>query len=132
MKRYVEEEASAAVRRALTGASIATSRLSEVEVASALCRRCHEGTLSRRERDRALVALRADIASLYVVELTPEISHASMTWLARHVLRSGDAIQLASCVYLRNQLAGDVQLLAYDTRLNQAARAERIALLALS
>ena len=131
MKRYVEEEASAAVRRVLTGASIATSRLSEVEVASALCRRCHEGTLSRRERDRALVALRTDITSLYVVELTPEIAQASVTRLARHALRSGAAIQLASCVYLRNQLAGDVQLLACDTRLNQAARAERIALLAL-
>lgn len=131
MKRYVEEEASAAVRRVLTSASIATSRLSEVEVASALCRRCHEGTLSRRERDRALVALRADIASLYVVELTPEIAQASATRLTRHALRTGDAVQLASCAYLRDQLAGDVQLLAYDTRLNQAARAERIALLVL-
>jgi predicted nucleic acid-binding protein len=71
------------------------------------------------------------IASLYVVELTPEIARGSITRLARYALRTGDAVQLACCAYLRDLLAGDVQLLAYDTRLNQAARAERIVLLAL-
>jgi uncharacterized protein len=129
VKRYVEEADSDAVRRLLAGGVVATCRLSEVEVASALARRCRQGTLSRRERDRALAALRTDIASLYVVELMPEIAQASVRLLARHSLRTGDAIQLASCGYLRAQLADDVQLLAYDARLNEAAHAEGVPLL---
>lgn len=130
MKRYVEEAGSATVRRRLTGGLVATSRLSEVEVASALTRRCREGTLSRHERDRALATLPADVASLYVVELMPEVAQASVALLARHALRTGDAKQLASCLYLRTQVTDEVQLLAYDTRLNEAARAEGVPLLA--
>lgn len=130
MKRYVEEADSATVRRLLRAGAIATSRLSEIEVASALARRCREGTLSRRERDRALAALPMDIASLYVVELMPEVSQSSVALLARHALRTGDAIQLASCLYLQPQATDELQLLAYDTRLNEAARAEGVLLFA--
>jgi len=130
VKRYVEEAGSATVRRRLTGGLVATSRLSEVEVASALTRRCREGTLSRHARDRALATLPTDVDSLYVVELTSEVAQASVALLARHSLRTGDAIQLASCLYLRTQVRDEVQLLAYDTRLNEAARAEGVPLLA--
>lgn len=128
MKRYVEESGSRTVRRLLPNDAAATSRLSEVEVASALARRCREGTLLRRERDRALAALRADIAAMWVVELTPEVSQASVELLARHPLRTGDGVQLASCLYLKVQIAEDVSLLAYDTRLNEAARVEGVSL----
>ncbi len=129
MKRYVEEPGSRTVRRLLATGAVATSRLSEVEVASALARRCREGTLLRRDRNRALSALRADVAAMWVVELTPVVAQASVTLLARHPLRSGDGIQLASCLDLRLQMAEDIPLLAYDLRLNEAARAEGVSLL---
>lgn len=129
MKRYVEEPGSGTVRRLLASGVAATSRLSEVEIASALARRCREGTLLRRERDRALAALRADIAAMWVVELTPEVAQASVALLVRHPLRAGDGVQLASCLYLKPQMADEVALLAYDTRLNEAARAEGVRLL---
>jgi predicted nucleic acid-binding protein len=129
VKRYVEEPGSRTVRRLLASGPAATSRLSEVEVASALARRCREGTLLRRERDRALSALRTDVAALWVVELMPEVAQASVALLARHPLRTGDGVQLASCLYLRLQIAEDVSLLAYDARLNEAARAEGVSLL---
>ena len=109
---------------------VATCRLSEVEVASALSRRLREGVLSRSETDRALAALRIDIGSIAVVELTEQIVRAAVGLLARHALRTGDSVQLASCLHLRSRLEEDVMLIAYDARLNDAARAEGLALVA--
>src|SRR5262249_24004036 len=54
VKRYAVESGSTAVRRWLATDAIATSRSSEVEVASAVVRRSREGAFSARERDRAL------------------------------------------------------------------------------
>lgn len=44
--------------------------------------------------------------------------------LVRHPLRAGDAIQLASALLLRRELAEPVTFAAYDDRLKAAARAE--------
>jgi predicted nucleic acid-binding protein len=120
------------VRRLLASAAVATSRLSEVEVASALVRRCREGTLARHARDRALGALREDMAALWVIELGPEVAQTSVALLVRHPLRTGDGVQLASCLYLTRQVAAEVSLLAYDARLNEAARIEGLPLLGLA
>ena len=124
MKRYVDEKGSAGVRAILGRRPVATSRLSEVEVASALARRCREGTLAQRDLDRALSALHADIRAIALVELVAEVTQAAIGLLARHSLRTGDSIQLASCLYLRRQTTEEVRLLAFDARLNEAARGE--------
>ena len=100
-----------------------TNRLSEIEVASALARRCREGTLDRQDRERAIAALRVDMDSLAVVELTGELAGMAIALLSRHPLRAGDSVQLASCLYLRTHLE-DLRVLAFDDRLNDAARAE--------
>lgn len=130
MKRYFDEPGSARVREFLANHPVATCRLSDVEIASALTRRCREGTLARHDLDRALAALRADIDSIAVVELTAEVGRTAIALLARHPLRAGDSIQLASCLYLRRQVTEDVRLLAYDARLNDAARGEGLTLVA--
>src|SRR5688500_16622682 len=96
VKRYVREKGSIKVRRLLSSDVPATSRLSAVEIVSALVRRSREGALSEAERDRAMAALEADIAAILVVELTPEIATRAQALLQRHPLRAGDAIQLAS------------------------------------
>jgi len=124
VKRYVREQGSVKVRRLITSAAPATSRLSEVEVALALGRRAREGAFSVAERDRALAALETDFAAILVVELTPEITARARTLLQRHQLRAGDAIQLASCLYLQEQLGEKVPLVAFDDRLTEAARRE--------
>lgn len=128
VKRYVREQGSAKVRRLITSAAPATSRLSEVEVASALGRLAREGAFSVAERDRALAALDADLAAILVVELTAEITARARTLLQRYELRAGDAIQLASCLYLQEQLGEDVQLVAFDRRLAKAVRGEGLSL----
>jgi predicted nucleic acid-binding protein len=101
-----------------------------VEIASALARRCREGTLSRRDLERVLSVLRADLGSIPLVELLAEVSRSAVTLLARHPLRASDSVQLASCLHLRRHATDDVHLLAYDARLNNAARAEGLPLIA--
>ena len=127
VKRYVREKGSVRVRRLIASDTPATSRLSEVEVAAALERRSREGAFSPAERDRALAALTIDLQAIVVVELTPEISVRARTLLQRHLLRTGDAIQLASCLYLQEQLAEPMALVGFDDRLTAAARLEGLA-----
>jgi uncharacterized protein len=123
-KRYVRETGTTTVRRLLASGSAATSRLSDVEVSSAIVRRAREGAFTIDERDRMLAALQHDVPALAMVELTPEITDDARTLLLRYPLRSGDAVQLASALYLQRQLARPVPFVAYDRRLVLAARAE--------
>ena len=124
VKRYVRERGSSKVRRLLSAGDSATCRLSGVEVASALVRRSREGAFSTDECDRAFAALAADMAALLLVELTPTIESRAQALLHRHVLRAGDAIQLASCLELRQELGENTTLVAFDHRLVAAAGEE--------
>jgi len=128
VKRYVREEGSAAVKHLLSRVTVATSRLSEVEVASALWRRSREGTLSERGRNRALAALVDDFAAIHVVELSPQVSELARELLEAHALRAGDAIQLASAATLTRELGVRVEFVAFDQRLNAAAAAKGLKL----
>jgi predicted nucleic acid-binding protein len=126
VKRYVRESGSNAVRRLLGSGVAASSRLSEVEISSAIARRTREGTLTTRQRDRMLTALRRDLPALAIVELVPEVTSEARALLLRHPLRAADAIQLASCLYLQRQLDESVSFVAFDRRLLAAARAENL------
>lgn len=124
MKRYVREPGAVAVRRLLKADTGAASRLSEVEVASALVRRAREGAFTVEERDRALASLADDFATLIIVEITPEITTDARALLLRHRLRAGDAVQLASCLYLQREMSQALPFIAFDDRLVEAARHE--------
>ena len=121
------EPGSDRIEALLGGGVAAASRLSEAEVASALCRRCREGAFPPAERDRALGALRRDLANLFVVELNPEVVARSITLLSRHALRAADGIQLASCMELRDRLQLACLFVCDDDRLLAAARQEGFA-----
>ncbi len=87
-KRYVRETGSSAVRRLLASGSAATSRLSVVEVSSAIVRRAREGAFTTDERDLMLAALQHDVPALAMVELTSEIAADARTLLLRYPLRA--------------------------------------------
>lgn len=123
-KRYVEEPQTEAVRRLLAECTPAASRLSQVEITSALIRRWRDGDLAEEDRDRALDAVREDFSALTVVELVPEVVALAGRLLLRHRLRAGDAIQLASCLFLRRRVGRAVDLVAFDDRLGEAAGSE--------
>ncbi|HVI21864.1 MAG TPA: type II toxin-antitoxin system VapC family toxin [Myxococcales bacterium] len=126
VKRYVREPGSNAVRRLLASGVAATSRLSEIEIASGIARRTREGSLTIRQRDRMLTALQRDLPALAVVEIVPEVTALARALLLRHPLRAGDAIQLASCLYFQQQLAQPVPFVAFDLPLLDAAHAEAL------
>jgi len=126
VKRYLRESGSNVVRRLLASGIAASSRLSEVEISSGIARRTREGALSVRQRDRLLTALQRDLPALAIVEIVPEVTAQARALLLRHPLRAGDAIQLASCLYLQRQLAQPVPFVAFDLRLLDAAHAEQL------
>jgi uncharacterized protein len=125
VKRYVRERHSVQVRRLLAAAPVAVSRLSEVEVPSALARLVRERRLSARAGDRAIAACVTDFTAWHVVEITSDVTALARILLQRHDLRAGDAIQLASAVWLRRTVSSS-GVLAFDTRLVAAAGAEQV------
>ena len=102
--------------------SVVTSRLSETEIASALARRCREGSLTDEQRDQLLKAMQEDLAALYVVEISRELSALACRLLMSHRLRAGDAIHLASALFLVRSLGFDLEFVAFDAALTEAAR----------
>ena len=126
VKRYVREKGSAKVQRLLAAEVAATSRLSAVEIASTVARRVREGHLPGEDRDRILAAVDRDMTAVLVVEITAAVLASAQRLLQRHSLRTGDAIQLASCLQLQEHSEDDVKFVGFDDRLLAAARAERL------
>ena len=123
VKRYVEEDHSETVRELLSSGLAATSRLSEVEIVSALAQRCREGAFPESERDRIFEQMPHDFETFYVIEIVPEVTALAYSLLRRHRLRAGDSLQLASCLYLGEKLGRSVPIIGFDSRLAEAARA---------
>lgn len=128
----MREPGAVSVRRLLKADAGAASRLSEVEVASALVRRAREGAFTVEERDRALASLADDFATLIIVEFTPEITVDARALLLRHRLRAGDAVQLASCLYLQREMSQPLPFVAFDYRLAEAAHHEGLTIVPVS
>ncbi len=116
-KRYIYETESPQVSQLLKKGPSATSRFTEIEVASALARRTRENILTLRERDRALAALEQDMATFYVLELIPEVTALAIGLLTHYRLRGPDAIQLASCLFLKKHLQQEIEFIAFDRHL---------------
>lgn len=121
VKRYVAESGSDTVRNLLRESLACSSRLSEVEITSALARRARDGSISAKDRDRALSTLIRDLDAIYVVELSAEIATLARRLLLQHRLRASDAIQLASCVFVQESTGTPVTFVAFDEGLNRAA-----------
>jgi len=84
--------------------------------------------MSPKNRDAVLSGLREDFPALYVVEFSAAISRLCHDLLIRGPLRAGDAIQLASCIHLRDEVGQPTEFISYDQRLNLAAADEGLEL----
>ncbi len=112
------------VKRLISSEISATSRLTASEIASALARRTREGVLKTSERDRLMKVMARDMLSLYVVEISADVSELACDLLMNHKLRSADALHLASSLLIRNRAEVDCQFIAFDANLNGAAELE--------
>ena len=117
----MREAGSEVVESLLASGPAAISRLSEVEVASALARRTRTGECSVEARDAALVTLAKDMDSFLVVELTPAVTRRAALLLNAYSLRAADAVQLGSFLHLQEKLGLDIPFVVFDTRLADAA-----------
>ena len=125
VKRYVHEPGSVEVDAV---GPVVASALSLVEVPSALWRKQREGAMEVDDAavltDQFLTDVHDPARIVGLVALHDEVLASATGLVARHGLRSGDAIQLACA------LAGpDLPLLAYDDRLRDAAAREGLRLL---
>lgn len=123
-KRYIAEDGSEQVGSWLQAPIIATSRWTHVEVLSAISRRCREGSMTLEQRNRVATALNEDLVSFTVVDLTANIIAIADSLLARHALRAGDSVQLASALFLKQRTGETVRFHAFDVHLNVAATHE--------
>lgn len=110
------------MERLLASGTAAISRLSDVEVASALARRARAGDYSLHDRDVCLAMLDRDLDSFQIVELIPAVTARAKVLLNAYGLRASDAIQLASWVHLQEELGRDLPFVVFDDRLATAAR----------
>lgn len=94
-----------------------------------MARREREGAFTTAERDRAIEALNMDLAAWILVECIPALAADAQSLLLRHGLRAGDAVQLASCLYLQRETTQRIPFVAFDDRLTDAARAEGLTLI---
>lgn len=118
---YVDEEGSELVEAWLAAPMSATSRWTHVEILSAVSRRYREGFLTPEQRNQIAAAVTDDLASFLVVELTPDVIAVADGLLARHALRAGDSIQLASALVLWQRTRQAVAFYGFDMRLGAAA-----------
>jgi uncharacterized protein len=124
-KRYVSEPGTERIRQLFRrGAEIAVSRLSEVEVASALVRRMQAGDLDEETAESHLETLADDFESFDVVEVRRPVVESAGRLVRAHGLRAYDALQLASA--LRAKSSAAVSFLCAGRELADAAQVERL------
>lgn len=124
-KAYLVEAETADVRRWLGEGGVVVSRLTEVEVPSAIARRVRDGRVSESDRHAAMQAFLDDMDRWDVIELTSEVARRAVALLSVHPIRAGDAIHLASAVLARDSSRSIIsRFVGYDARLLAAARLE--------
>ena len=100
--------------------------MSEAEIVSALARRSREGSVDPRALERTVRAVRSDFLLFLVVEVTSAVVDRSVGLLLRYPLRAADSLQLAAALELRELTGEEIHFVAFDDRLNEAARSERL------
>ncbi len=131
-KRYVEEGGSDWIRAVTskeTETLFITSRLTTVELVSALMRRQRERSVSQAAIMTVLRAFDEHSSTDYdFVELNGAVVQVARDVLGRHPLRAYDAIHLASALVANDILTSarlsPLVFVCSDSRLNQAALAE--------
>ncbi|HUH94591.1 MAG TPA: type II toxin-antitoxin system VapC family toxin [Casimicrobiaceae bacterium] len=121
----VAERSSRAVAELYrTDQHIAVAWTAAIECTSACVRQHRERRISDALLTRLLERLRGLSASWHVAEPSAEVRVGAERLVARHGLRVGDAIQLASAVSMTDPGGPAVDLVCLDRRLTLAATAE--------
>lgn len=122
-KLYLQEAHSEVVRQlAIDSTAIAVSRITWVEMLSALARRQREQAADTEMLELARVRLSEDWPAYIKVDLNQSVLNTAGTFAGNFGLRAYDSVQLASAVALAASVDG-VGFSSFDLRLNRAALA---------
>jgi predicted nucleic acid-binding protein len=98
-KRYVDEVGSQDLENMLRSATaLGLSVITVTEVVSALCRRRRESTVSSHGYAMAKASLLADVVDADTIEVSEKVLTLAIGLLEDHMLRSSDALQIASAL----------------------------------
>jgi len=128
VKLYVEEPGSQAVRALLERARvISTSWVAYVEMRAGLARKLRQGELREEEYKNILSDFEKDWKDYFVIEVSESVAKLGGELVEKHPLRALDALHLASALFIRERVRSDVFFSSFDGRLNEAAKAEGLA-----
>ena len=109
---------------AAEGAQIITD-ISRVESRSAVRRRERTSDISGTEANQILKQIERDVSSFFLVQPTSSaVLEEALRLIDRYPLRAYDALQLAGCLVVRDNLPGPVTFVCADAQLCQAAQQE--------
>ena len=126
VKRYLEEVGSREVRASLAAGRVATSRLTQAEILSALARRYRDGAMERHTFDVLGQVVDKDAAEMDVIEMSAEVIERLPELFRRHPLRAADAVHLASALLIREKTREDVTFVTADIIQSRAAAAQKL------
>lgn len=131
VKRYIAETGSAWLTTITspTVSRVYISRITFVEVVSAITRRERGGHLSMVDADTARLAFEQDYLNEFQkVEVSETLINEAVRLVKKHALRGYDAVQLAAALETENERVAvglpSLTLLSADNELNTAAIAE--------
>ena len=122
---FVETESRAVHALMAAADGFVGSRLLTVEARGAIVRRVREGGLTAAETATARDSYRLWTERFSFVELDATLAETSGQLVEQHLLRSSDAVQLASALSTQATTPSLV-FVTYDARLRAAARAEHL------
>jgi uncharacterized protein len=134
LKRYLSEIGTTWVQSLTAKASgniLLISRITSVEILSAIARRQREGSLTSEQTQTLQTIFQQHFTDQYeLVELTPTLTTLAGELCARQSLRAYDAVQLASALTILPIIAQSPEnfltFLSADDRLLRAAQLEHL------
>lgn len=127
VKRFVQEVGTPFVLGLVKSeANIIVSRLTHVEVVSAMVRRAKTRDIEKNVLEDFFDAVESEFSTRYeIVELGGAVVAQSVALTREHGLRAADSIQLASAVTAATTLplVGNLSFVSSDVELNAAAEA---------
>jgi predicted nucleic acid-binding protein len=121
VKVYVQEDGRSAVLRLLRLHEVVVSAILPVEIRGALRRRAEENAIERSRLPAALNQLAADRAQWSLLAVSTEILERAEQIVARHSVRTLDAIHIASATEFSERLQAHVPFVSADRRQSEAA-----------
>lgn len=124
-KKYVAEAGSDLINRIIADAvSIATSKITYPEMLSAFVRRNKMGDVSDKELSELINEFENNWNYFFILDIKDDLFKILKIAIKKHHLKVADAVHLASALWLRDNIAGNVSFSASDMNLLRAAELE--------